>query len=154
MKRHEYWVYILECCDGSYYVGVTNDLDRRVKEHQDGLNEGCYTFKRRPLKLKYYEIYSHINDAIDREKQLKGWTRAKKEAIMRDDIPKLKALAKGPLSDEWLSAQSSFGCAQDDSGCAQDDSGCAQGDSGDNVTLSLSKDDCTEPDREQLSPEE
>ncbi|RYY61999.1 MAG: GIY-YIG nuclease family protein [Chitinophagaceae bacterium] len=114
MKVHEYWVYILECCDGSYYVGVTNDLMRRFQEHCDGLDESCYTFKRRPLEMRYYEIYYYIHDAIDREKQLKGWTRAKKEALMQQDIPILKALAKGPLSEEWRTLRLGFGCAQPD----------------------------------------
>ncbi|RYY87999.1 MAG: GIY-YIG nuclease family protein [Chitinophagaceae bacterium] len=107
---HEYWVYIVECCDGSYYVGMTNDLDRRIKEHQEGLNESYYTFKRRPLKLRYYEVHYYIHDAINREKQLKGWTRAKKEALMRGDIPALKDLAAGAFSEEWLASHPELAC--------------------------------------------
>lgn len=91
---HNYYVYILECSDGSYYVGVTNNLERRLWEHQEGYNKGCYTFSRRPVTLKYYEHFSYINSAIEREKQLKGWSRKKKEALFNSDWEELKKLSK------------------------------------------------------------
>ena len=69
---HNYYVYIVQCSDGSYYTGVTNDLERRIWEHETGCNEKCYTFARRPLKLKYSEHFHDINNAIAWEKQLKG----------------------------------------------------------------------------------
>jgi len=78
-------VYILKCSDGSYYVGVTNDIDRRVCEHQNGINPKCYTFKRRPVKLMFVEHFKDATDAIAFEKQIKGWRREKKEALINRD---------------------------------------------------------------------
>ncbi len=81
----EFFVYILECRDNSYYVGFTNDLTRRMAEHTSGLNTNCYTFKRRPVKLKNFITFNNPNDAIYWEKKLKKWSRAKKEAFMKKD---------------------------------------------------------------------
>ncbi|MBN2173085.1 MAG: GIY-YIG nuclease family protein [Bacteroidales bacterium] len=67
------YVYILECSDGSFYTGITNNLERRVAEHNDGDNPKSYTFTRRPLKLVYYEDHSDPYFAHDRERQIKGW---------------------------------------------------------------------------------
>jgi len=80
-----YYVYILQCSDDSYYTGVTNDVDRRVKEHNEGSNKKAYTYTRRPFALLYQEYFTNINEAIDFEKQIKGWSRTKEEALMRDD---------------------------------------------------------------------
>ena len=63
------------------YIGVTNDLERRVKEHKSGLIPG-FTKKYNCIKLVYYEEYSDINEAIDREKQIKGWKRIRKEELI------------------------------------------------------------------------
>ncbi len=79
MKHHAYHVYILLCSDGSYYTGVTNNLNRRLEEHNIGLVPTCYTFKRRPLQLKFTESYQFVNEAIAREKQIKGWSRKKRK---------------------------------------------------------------------------
>ena len=84
-KMHQYYVYILLCNDNSYYTGVTNDLDRRMYEHDQGVNPGCYTCKRRPLKLVFNERFTDITQAIAFEKQVKGWNRKKKEAIINGD---------------------------------------------------------------------
>jgi len=84
-RIHNYFVYILECSDKSYYVGVTNDLETRLSQHNDGENVFAYTFSRRPLLLKYYQRFDEIEDAIDFEKQLKGWSRKKKEALFEED---------------------------------------------------------------------
>jgi len=89
-----YSVYILKCSDGSYYTGVTNDIERRLYEHQEGLIEGCYTHNRRPVKLVYIEESSDIISVISREKQIKGWTRSKKEALIRGDYGKLSELSR------------------------------------------------------------
>ena len=94
MEHHNYYVYILLCSDNSYYIGVTNDLEKRLEEHQSGNIPGCYTFKRRPLILKYYEHTRNINDAIAREKQIKKWSRRKKQALIEGDIEELERLAK------------------------------------------------------------
>lgn len=88
------YIYIIRCKDDSYYTGLTNDLVRRFEEHCKGEYPDCYTFKRRPLELAYYETIPFLQDAIDREKQLKGWSRAKKEALMKQDYHKLQLLAQ------------------------------------------------------------
>jgi putative endonuclease len=95
--NNNYTVYILECHDGSYYVGVTNDLDRRLLEHNTGFDKKCFTYKRRPVELKYFETCRDIKQAIAYEKQLKGWSRKKKQALFRDDIKELKRLSKSTL---------------------------------------------------------
>ena len=95
MKQgHHYYVYILECIDKSYYTGVTNNLERRLWEHETGFNPGCYTFKRRPVLLRYCIHLTDIKQAIAWEKQLKGWSRKKKEALFKDDWEEIKRLAK------------------------------------------------------------
>jgi putative endonuclease len=94
---HNYYVYILECSDDSYYTGVTNDLERRLWEHQEGYNKSCYTYNRRPVELRYAEHYHQIHNAIAREKQIKGWCRKKKEALFREDWDELKRLSKSRL---------------------------------------------------------
>ena len=94
---HNYAVYILECSDSSYYIGVTNDLDRRLWEHNTGFDIGCYTYSKRPVKLKYYETTNDVKQAILREKQLKGWSRKKKEALFKEDWNELKRLSKSSL---------------------------------------------------------
>ncbi len=85
------YMYILECFDMTYYVGSTKNLEKRVEEHQNG--EGAnYTKRRLPLKLLYYEEYDRIDIAFQREKQVQGWSRLKKEALINgnyEDLPKL-----------------------------------------------------------------
>ena len=88
------YVYILECSDDSYYTGVTNDLDLRVKQHNENSDVESYTFSRRPVKLVYYELFNDALSAINFEKKIKGWTRAKKEALIAKDYGKLKLLSK------------------------------------------------------------
>jgi putative endonuclease len=88
-----YYVYILQCSDNSYYTGVTNNLERRIYEHQKGLIEKSYTHDKRPVNLKYYEEYDNVLDAISREKQIKGWSRKKKEALICGDFEKLIKLS-------------------------------------------------------------
>ena len=58
-----YYLYLIECSDGTYYVGVTNDLIRRVMEHEQGIDQTCYTFQRKPLKLKYHLTFTNIIEA-------------------------------------------------------------------------------------------
>jgi putative endonuclease len=103
---HNYYVYIVQCGDGSYYAGVTNDLERRLWEHQEGYNKNCYTYTRRPVELKYYELYHNINNAIAREKQLKGWSRKKKEALFSEDWEEIKRLAKSKVQQVQLDSPS------------------------------------------------
>jgi putative endonuclease len=91
---HTYYVYIVECKDWSYYVGVTNDIERRMWEHNTGQDDGCYTYTRRPVELKYAEIFQNIHQAIAREKQIKNWSRKKKQALIAENYDKLRELAK------------------------------------------------------------
>ena len=86
-------MYILKCSDGSYYTGSNVDLERRLSQHQNG--EGAnYTKKRLPVELVYFEEYSSIADAFYREKQVQGWSKKKKEALMNGEYEDLKHLAK------------------------------------------------------------
>lgn len=89
-----YYVYILKCSDGSYYTGITNDLERRVWEHDNGEILNCYTHNRRPLILEYFEKYCDVTNAIAREKQIKRWSRIKKESLINDNIEQLKLVSK------------------------------------------------------------
>ena len=75
------WMYILACADGSYYTGSTVDLYARIQEHNHG--EGAnHTKKRLPVHLVYAEEFSHVSFAFNREKQVQGWRREKKEALI------------------------------------------------------------------------
>jgi putative endonuclease len=74
---------------------MTNELERRIAEHNEGVDPQCYTFLRRPVTLRYVEEFRYVLDAIAREKQLKGWTRRKKEALMDAKHELLKEFAKG-----------------------------------------------------------
>jgi len=86
-------LYILRCSDGSYYVGTTRDgLEKRVSEHQAGTYDG-YTAHRRPVKLVFQQGFERIEEAISAERQIKGWRREKKEALIRGDYPALPLLA-------------------------------------------------------------
>jgi putative endonuclease len=87
------WMYILECADGSYYVGSTRDLDQRMAQHLSGLGSR-YTAGRLPVKLVYTEEYERITDAYSREKQVQNWSRAKREALINGDYEMLPPLAK------------------------------------------------------------
>jgi putative endonuclease len=87
-------VYILKCSDNSYYVGVTSDLEKRIKQHEQGEFWYCYTFNRRPVQLMFYREFDSNMKAIGFEKQVKRWSRAKKEALINGDIEKLKKLSK------------------------------------------------------------
>ena len=91
---NQYCVYILRCNDGTYYVGITSNVDVRVAEHERGLDPGCYTYCRRPLRLVHAEVFSDPDDAIFCEKRIKGWSRAKKEALMRGDWSAIRRLAR------------------------------------------------------------
>ena len=87
------YVYILECSDGSYYTGSTTDLERRLEQHQIG--EGAkYTRSRRPIKLIYSEEYDRIDVAFFREKQIQGWSRKKKLALIEGRLEELPVLSK------------------------------------------------------------
>jgi putative endonuclease len=88
-----WYLYILKCCDGSLYTGITSDMRRRMKSHNDG-NGGRYTRCRLPVSLIYSEPYTTKSDALKRELQLKGWTKKKKLALIHQDLERLKSLSK------------------------------------------------------------
>ena len=102
------YTYILLCCDGSYYTGSTKCLELRLEQHQNG--EGAeYTKKRLPVKLIYYEKYNRIDEAFYREKQIQGWSRKKKEALINGTpelLPKL-AIAYRDLRKDASNASTS-----------------------------------------------
>jgi putative endonuclease len=91
------FVYILRCADGSYYVGSSRgeSLEKRLGEHQAGTYAG-YTSSRRPLMLVWSEPFERFDEAVACERRLKGWSRAKKEALIRGDWDGLQAAAKRP----------------------------------------------------------
>ena len=88
-----YYVYILLCSDNSYYTGGTNNIERRVGEHFDSFSQNTYVSKRLPAKLVYCEATHDIKQAIASEKQIKGWSRKKKEALINGDYELLKELS-------------------------------------------------------------
>ena len=90
------WVYILRCADGSYYTGLTKheEPEAREWEHNEGIYEDAYTSTRRPVKLVYAENFDLVVDAIAAERRIKGWSRAKKEALMVGDWQRLMELSK------------------------------------------------------------
>ena len=93
---HQYFVYIMTNKSGTLYVGVTNDLERRMSEHKNSLIEG-FTKKYKINKLLYYEETNDILVAINREKQIKGWRRDKKIALIESSNPEWK-----DLSEDWF----------------------------------------------------
>ena len=88
-----FWAYMLRCADGGYYLGHTDDLEARVAAHQSGLLEG-YTRKRRPVTLVWSQEFAERDEAFRAERQIKGWSRAKKEALIRGDWDGLQVLAR------------------------------------------------------------
>jgi predicted GIY-YIG superfamily endonuclease len=90
------YVYVLRCADGSFYVGSTRStLEARLAQHNASALGG-YTARRRPVVLVFQQEFANITDAISAERQLKGWRREKKEALIRGDFAALKNLARGP----------------------------------------------------------
>jgi putative endonuclease len=86
-------MYILECADGSYYTGSTRDLEKRLWEHQNGVGAN-HTAKRLPVKLVYCEVCDRVDDAFYREKQIQGWSRKKKQALIAGDTNQIHLLAE------------------------------------------------------------
>ena len=88
-----FWAYLLRCADGSYYAGHTDDLDKRIGEHAAGACGG-YTATRLPVELVWSQECSTRIEALDFERQIKGWRRAKKEALIRGDWGEISRLAR------------------------------------------------------------
>jgi len=94
---NQYIVYILLCNDNSYYTGITNNLERRLQEHENGTDPSSYTCKRLPVKLVFHELFFDVNQAIAFEKQIKGWKRSKKETVINGNwhlLPELSLRKK------------------------------------------------------------
>lgn len=89
-----YAIYILKCSDGSYYTGMTKELDARIAGHQAGTRPESYTFNRRPVELVWSEIVETYPEAFQWEHQIKGWSRATKEALIRGDIEGIHEIVK------------------------------------------------------------
>ena len=89
-----FWVYMLLCRDGSYYIGHTDNLEKRIPEHNEGVIKS-YTFSRLPVKLVWSQTFMTRQEALDSERQIKGWSRAKKKALIHGDWEEIKKLAKG-----------------------------------------------------------
>lgn len=87
------YMYILECSNGAYYTGSTKYLETRINEHQSG-NGANFTKKHLPVKLVYYEEFQRIDEAFYREKQVQGWSRKKKEALINNRDETLPFLSK------------------------------------------------------------
>ena len=88
-----FWVYILRCADRSYYTGHTDNLEERIAKHQVGEIEG-YTSTRRPVRLLFSEEFSTRAEALAVERRIKGWSRRKKEALIRGDWAEVSRLAQ------------------------------------------------------------
>ena len=95
-----YYVYILKCSDNTYYTGFTSNLPQRLEEHRTGRHPESYTHKRRPVYLVFYAEFTELDIAIQTEKQIKKWSRAKKEALINGDFEKLPNLAKKKFKKE------------------------------------------------------
>ncbi|MCI1729180.1 MAG: GIY-YIG nuclease family protein [Chiayiivirga sp.] len=89
-----FWTYLLQCSDGSFYVGHTEDLEQRIASHHAGSIAG-YTAQRRPIRLLWSQDFQTRDEAFAVERQIKGWSRAKKLALVQGDWTRLGQLARG-----------------------------------------------------------
>ncbi len=91
----QFWAYLLRCADGSYYTGHTDELEARLDQHRQGI--GCdWTMRRRPLQLVWCDAAPTRDEAIAFERRVKGWSRAKKEALIASDWDRVSWLARPP----------------------------------------------------------
>ena len=100
-----FWAYLLHCADRSFYVGHTDDLDARIGAHQSGLIKG-YTSSRLPVTLVWSDEFPSRYEALQAERQIKGWSRAKKLALIRGDRALISALARNSEEKEGASTGS------------------------------------------------
>jgi putative endonuclease len=122
------FMYILKCCDGSYYTGSTTNLELRLAQHQCG--EGAnHTSKRLPVELVYCEEYERIDDAFYREKQVQGWGRKKKESLIAKTFENLHELAKcknkSHSENAGFDSAQPAGCSAQPAGCSAQPAGCS-----------------------------
>ena len=90
--QNQFYVYILQCKNSEYYVGHTDNIEQRLSEHHLGTIIGCYTKSRRPLKLIFLEAFNSRDEAFHAERQIKGWSRKKKEALIENNWKEIKRL--------------------------------------------------------------
>ncbi|MDG2534433.1 GIY-YIG nuclease family protein [Sphingomonas sp. HITSZ_GF] len=100
-----FYAYMLRCRDGSYYTGHTEDLEVRLAQHQRGTLP-CYTHRRRPVELVWSEAFDTRYEALAAERQIKGWSRAKKEALIAGDWKRISELARNRQDDNRPSTSS------------------------------------------------
>ena len=89
-----FWTYMLQCADGSYYTGHTDNLQLRIAQHEQGTLISCYTYQRRPVKLVYAEGFPTRYEALQMERRIKGWNRAKKIALIKRDWRELSRISR------------------------------------------------------------
>ncbi len=89
---------MLLCSDGTYYIGITSELEKRVGEHEYGTFTTCYTFGRRPVRLVWSQDFHEVLDAIQCEKKLKGWSHDKKTALINGDFATIRELCRSHTS--------------------------------------------------------
>ena len=92
------YLYILKCSDGTYYTGVSSNLDKRVLQHNLGINNDAYSFNRRPVVLVWYESFNNYYLAFEWETRIKKWSVKKKEALINGEFDLLKPLSKKDFS--------------------------------------------------------
>jgi predicted GIY-YIG superfamily endonuclease len=95
-------VYILECADGTYYTGVTGSLELRLGQHQTGHDPTSFTFRRRPVTLVWTEAFPTEQQARERERQLKGWSKAKKKALIQAGMTGVQAVVRAEHGREGV----------------------------------------------------
>ena len=100
MSNDFFWLYILKCADRSYYTGHTDSLEVRLAQHTSRANSNCYTATRLPVELVYSEAFASREEALTAERQVKGWSRRKKEAMIRGDWQMVSRLALAKASHE------------------------------------------------------
>jgi putative endonuclease len=93
LANMSFWVYIVRCADNSYYTGHTDNLEKRLAAHKSGEIEG-YTATRLPIRVLFSEEFSTRQEALERERQIKGWTREKKAALVRGEWKEVSRLAR------------------------------------------------------------
>ena len=101
------YVYILKCSDANYYTGITNNLERRLQEHQSATNKNCFTAQRLPVTLVYHQQFSDFNLAISWEKRIKKWSIRKKEALILNNWTELRIAASCKNSTMAVASPSS-----------------------------------------------
>jgi len=111
----EFWVYLLRCADGSYYAGHTENLEARLWHHQQGI---CceWTWRRRPVELVWCDSTPSRYEALAFERRIKGWTRAKKEALIQRDWQRINWLSRSPSERPSTAADLRSASAQDERG--------------------------------------